>query len=463
MAPPITKKKRKEKRHTAMSASEVRKTMAKPLERHMGLLISLADKEYKLRLQKNLTVPQREKKVLEIQTEVDKLLDCLSNAKRRTVNVPRVCCADIINRPESVDVDVGWQEIFDISRGKSEDEVFVLQLRDLLQQGDYGFVYNAVWTACEPGKPDRKTDAVVKVAKIPSNSLWMLLEFVIHSFLMKKSTLKPFFSHLLGAAVAHKDEWPYRELFIVQAYHPGMDMYDYMNDYSFHDGTLIAIVQQIAFIIYNAQVAYRFMHRDLKVENVLIYDANTMIFPAGMPESEKELLTRPPFYICEEVQFGTDNVAVQLIDLGSSTITTDSNTTISCTTNRNPETNRYNAAADMANFCYTLFLDYEKIIAIRAPRFHAYLKAIVQPMVQHTATFPEESVDIVSHKCATADFMPAKIIKNLQVLRIGSVQRDIDNYKFQVEKAVAPVVAASSTSESIMTSLTLPLSIAFAA
>ncbi|WP_298329521.1 protein kinase [Asticcacaulis sp.] len=436
-----------------MANKEIHRTMARPIAQHINLLLQLAEKEYKLRLQRGLSVQQREKKVTEILAETEIILDSLAVAKRRTMTVPRVCCADIINRPDSVEVDVGWQETFDIARGKNSNESFILELKDLLQQGDYGFVYNATWTSSEMGKADRRTAAVVKVAKIPSNNLWMLLEFVIHSFLMKNSALKPFFTHLLGAAVAHNDTWPYRELLIVQAYHPGVDMYEYLNEYSFNDRSLIAAIQQIAFIIYHAQIACRFMHRDLKVENVMIFDANTMDFPDNILDKEKELFHRPPYYVCNEVEFNTENIAIQLIDLGSSTITlTDSNTTIACTTNRHPDTNNYNTAADMANFCLTLFLDYEQVLAIRAPMLHAYLQKAVQPMLDHMKNFPNESVDIVSHKCASADFVPQKLIKTLQALRIGLVQQEMENRAMQEMPAIPALSPPSTVSLAVASS-----------
>lgn len=425
-----------------MSAAEIERTMARPIAHMIPLLQKLAKKEYETRLKADLSVADREKKVLAMMAETDKILDQLPEAVRRTVTVPRVCCADIINRPENVKVDPSWQETFDIANSKNPNASFVLQFHDLLQQGDYGFIYNASWTAVQTQHRDCTTAAVVKVAKIPSNNLWMLLEFVIHSVLMGNRTLKPFFTHLLGAAVTFNEHWPHRELFLVQAFHPGVDMFEYMNEYTFNDQSLIAAVQQIAFIIYHAQNALGFMHRDLKVENVMIFDANTMTLPLDMPETERTLLHRPPYFECEGIEFSTENIAIQLVDLGSSTITTKSNTTICSTTNRHPDTNNFNPYADMANFCLTLFLDYKDVMAIRTPLLHAHLQKIVQPMLDHMKTFPDEGVDTVSHKCATLDFQPKRLITTLQALRIGLVQMEMED---RANSAPSAALALSTT------------------
>lgn len=410
-----------------MSVSEIEKTMAGPIAHMIPLLQKLAKEEYDTRLKPNQSVTEREKKVLAIMSKTDKILDSLPTAVRRTVTVPRVYCADIINRPDSVQLDANWNETFDIANKKNPDVSFVLQFQNLMQQGDYGFIYKASWTASQAQHRDCTTAAVVKVAKIPSNNLWMLLEFVIHSILMSKKILKPFFTHLLCAAVTYNEHWPYRELFLVQAFHPGVDMYEYMNEFTYDDRKLISAVQQIAFIVYHSQIALRFMHRDVKVENVMIFDASSMILPSDMPETEKELFKRPPYFECEGIEFSTENIAIQLVDLGSSTVTTKSNTTICSTTNRNPDTSNYNACADMANFCLTMYLDYNDVMAIRAPLLNAHLKKIVQPMLEHMQIFPDEAVDTVSHKCATLDFHPKKLITTLQALRISLVQMEMEN------------------------------------
>jgi Protein tyrosine and serine/threonine kinase len=410
-----------------MSVAEIEKTMAEPIASMIPLLQKLAKEEYNTRLTTKQSVSEREKKVLAIMSKTDKIIDSLPTAVRRTITVPRVCCADIINRPDSVEIDPNWHETFDIANKKNPNVSFVLQLRRLMQQGDYGFIYTATWTATQAQKNDCTTAAVVKVAKIPSNNLWILLEFVIHSVIMSKKILKPYFTHLLCAAVTYTDHWPHRELFLVQAFHPGVDMFEFMNEFTYTDQTLIAAVQQIAFIIYHAQHVLRFMHRDLKVENVMIFDATSMVLPSDMPETEKELFKRPPYFECEGVQFSTENIAIQLVDLGSSTITTKSNTTICNTTNRHPDTSNFNTCADMANFCLTMFLDYQDIMAIRTPLLCAHLRKIVQPMLEHMKNYPDEAVDTVSHKCATPEFHPMKIITTLQALRIGLVQFEMEN------------------------------------
>lgn len=439
-----------------MSLNEIHKTMARPIASFIPLLQKLAKEEYEIRVKQHLTPAERDRKVTTLLKNADKILDCLPVAVRRTVTVQRVSCADIINRPDDVQVDEDWQEVFDIPSSGNPNVSFVLQMGDLLQQGDYGFVYRAKWSASQVQKGDNTTAAAVKIAKIPSNNLWMLLEFVIHSILMSYRHLKPYFAHLLGAAVVHIDCWPYRELFLVQAFHPGVDMFDYMNDYAFNDRSLIAALQQIAFVVYHAQRTLRFMHRDLKVENVLIFDGESMKFPKDMPKTEQELFLRPPLLECEGVEFSTEDISIQLIDLGSSTLTTTSNTTICCTTNRHPETNNYNPAADMANFCLTLFHDHSDVIAIRAPMLHSLLQKIVQPMMDHMKLFPNESVDTVSHKCATPDFLPHKLIKTLQALRIGIIEREISS-RANLDATCSVLLPSFAASQVPSSSLTEPV------
>jgi hypothetical protein len=315
-------------------------------------------------------------------------------------------------RTSNVTVPCDLYSCFNVKLGSS-DKSYVLQMGNLKGQGVYNHVYDCTWTAEHLN--NRQTDAVFKTPVLPAYPLDLLMESVVHALLMQVQG-REYFVHMIAAVRVPSESWPAYRYGVVQARHPGIDLDQLLDQYKVDDVEHIAILQQVAYALLQAQAQLKFMHRDCKADNILVCHERDNLFE-GMLESEMQLLRRPKtIKVSDQVSFDTCGYSIQLCDFGASFVHPDGD--------GKPfavpiiqDSAEFNPCTDLAHLMATLLTDFKEDIRKYAPHVFEFLSGYCAGLLHKRQQQEDRSIYDICQEETDERFMPLHFIKALQAFR----------------------------------------------
>lgn len=253
---------------------------------------------------------------------------------------------------------------FNVYKLKVKQHTFRCTWREMLAKGAYNQVYYADLTSVDvPGMPI--TPAVVKVTVETEDFRVYLLENVLHAILSQLPIIRDMVVPIRFPFKIVNRGIPAYSLAVVLD-NPGLGHVGRFIENDLRtDDHMFSIVTQLCYMLHQSQTQYRFVHRDLKSDNILISEHDESMAIVDIPA------------VGLRFEYPTFKRKLLFIDFGMSRLELDGEY-LACDC-LHDETS-FNPCHDLQYYFCTLVEDYEDELRHRAPYFFSWLLEITAPL-----------------------------------------------------------------------------------